>query len=52
MAEAVDKATTSVELGPRSMALLRRLVAALEQLIEDEMSDPGKDSEINYQDAQ
>ena len=43
-----DKVQGAFELGPRSLALLRRLVLALEQLV-DEVPDPGKDSE---QDAQ
>lgn len=44
-----DKVDSRVELGPRSLALLRRAVAALEQLIGDIMSDPGPESEIDTQ---
>lgn len=44
-----DKVDGRVELGPRSLALLRRLVALLEQLTGSEMADPGPDSEINTQ---
>lgn len=40
-----EKATTTVELGPRSLALLRRTVALLEVLANTQMPDPGRDSE-------
>jgi hypothetical protein len=35
----------SVELGPRSMALLRRLVLAAELLLDTDIPDPGGPSE-------
>lgn len=40
-----DRVTTSVELGPRSLALLRRIVAGLEQLNGGTIPDPGKGTE-------
>lgn len=51
MAESVSKnrAGVQAELGPRSLALLRRLVAALEVVANDseQLPDPGKASESN-----
>lgn len=41
-----DGVTGAVELGPRSLALLRRAVFALEQLAGIEAPDPGKASEL------
>lgn len=40
-----DRVTGAVELGPRSLALLRRMVACLEDIIDGPMPDPGKESE-------
>ena len=40
-----DRVTTAVELGPRSLALLRRIVAAPEILVGSEIEDPGKSYE-------
>lgn len=37
---------STVELGPRSMALLRRLVLGIELLIDSEIADPGEDAEV------
>lgn len=42
-----DRVSTAVELGPRSLALLRRIVALLEQIVDEEMPDPGQTSEID-----
>ncbi len=44
-----DRVTTSVELGPRSLALLRRLVVALEEIIGSDVPDPGKLTEDDYE---
>lgn len=43
-----DKVQGSYELGPRSLALLRRLVAALEKIV-GEVPDPGKVTESDAQ---
>lgn len=40
-----DRATSTVELGPRSLALLRRMCLALETLTEHQYPDPGKQFE-------
>ncbi len=40
-----DRVRGAYELGPRSLALLRRILKALETLIDDEVPDPGKASE-------
>lgn len=48
--KASNRVSTSVELGPRSLALLRRILAALEQQIGDEVPDPGQESEIDAED--
>lgn len=37
-----DKVQGSVELGPRSLALLRRICAALEALADMDGEDPGR----------
>ena len=44
-----DKVQGAMELGPRSMALLRRICVALEQMANDgeQLPDPGKTSEID-----
>ena len=51
MAESVTKnrAGQQVELGPRSLALLRRIEMALEVLVNEgkQLPDPGEDSESN-----
>ena len=44
-----DKVQGAYELGPRSMALLRRLVLAVETLIGERVEDPGKDTEDDAQ---
>ncbi len=40
-----DGVQGSVELGPRSLALLRRICRALEMLVDEQVPDPGKQSE-------
>lgn len=40
-----DNVQGAVELGPRSLALLRRLVAGLEETLGHAIEDPGKTSE-------
>lgn len=40
-----DRVSGTMELGPRALALLRRMVALLEQLVDKEMPDPGASSE-------
>lgn len=40
-----DAVSGAVELGPRSLALLRRIALALEVLVGDQVPDPGKASE-------
>lgn len=47
--QATDRESTTVELGPRSMALLRRLVQLLEVQTGVESYDPGKPSEVVYE---
>ncbi len=42
-----SKVTGTVELGPRSMALLRRMVKALEIIADQDVPDPGKPSETD-----
>lgn len=37
-----DRVQGAVELGPRSLALLRRLVAAMEEVLGHSVEDPGK----------
>ena len=37
-----DAVQGAYELGPRSLALLRRMVRALEALVDQEIADPGK----------
>lgn len=44
------KVQGAVELGPRSMALLRRIVKGLEILADSEIPDPGIDSEFENED--
>jgi hypothetical protein len=44
-----DRVSTAVELGPRALALLRRICRALEILADDEVADPGKRFEDNDQ---
>lgn len=44
-----DRATTTVELGPRALALLRRIELALETLIGQRVEDAGKGSEDDSQ---
>lgn len=44
-----DKATGVVELGPRSLALLRRLVLLLETAYDMKMPDPGPTFETDAQ---
>ena len=44
-----DRATTTVELGPRSLAVLRRIELALETLIGQRVEDPGKGTEDDSQ---
>lgn len=40
-----DKAGQTAELGPRALALLRRILLCLERLADIETSDPGKQYE-------
>lgn len=47
----IDRTTGTVELGPKARALLRRIAALLEQLVDTEMPDPGKNSESDAEDA-
>ena len=45
-----DKVQGAYELGPRSMALLRRIAAALEKIV-GEMPDPGQVSESDAEEV-
>lgn len=40
-----DRASGTVELGPRSLALLRRMLLCLEKLADMRTADPGKQFE-------
>lgn len=44
---AKERVSSYVELGPKSRALLRRLVKAMEMQLGCEIGDPGRESEQN-----
>ena len=44
-----DRVQGAVELGPRSLSLLRRIVLGLEEILDHQIEDPGKEYEDDSQ---